>query len=189
MQTRLVYNIDAGGIIVAVDERWKEFWRANSAAGQPMREPVGTLLWSHFSDPTTVHLYEAMLARVRLRGKPLTVPFRCDAPDRRRYLELHIERLPAGIIQFSSVTLREEPRQWMPLLDARPRVSAKLIRMCSWCKRVALPDWVEVEESVRRLRLFEPDAQVPGVTHSICETCAASVLETLKRLGDETGGR
>ena len=177
----MIYSIDAGGVIAAVDERWADFFRENSPAGDRMREPKGTLLWSHISDPTTVHLYEVMLSRVRRTGKPLVVPFRCDAPDRRRYMEMKIDALPGGAIRFTTVLLREEPRRWMPLVEPRPRFSAKLVRMCGWCKRVAVPDWVEVEEAVRRLNWFEPETEVPGVTHTICDTCANALLEELER--------
>jgi hypothetical protein len=48
----------------------------------------------------------------------------------------------------------------------------RLLRVCSWCQQVALPDstWVPVEVAVQRLGLLEAET-FPGLTHGICEPC------------------
>lgn len=51
------------------------------------------------------------------------------------------------------------------------RTDAMLI-MCGWCKKVALPDdrWVEVEEAVKVLQLFDAP-RLPRISHGICREC------------------
>jgi hypothetical protein len=50
--------------------------------------------------------------------------------------------------------------------------------MCGWCKRVSVRNtWVEVEDAVLELRLFEREV-LPDLTHGICPGC----LETTERM-------
>ena len=151
---QLVYCIDPSGTLVALDERWENSLKTDSDNGTVVAAHAGTVLWNHFADMTTVHLYQAMVANVRRTGREICVPFRCDAHGRRRNMEMHIARLPAGLVEFRSVELGEEPGPAMPLLRGRDRYSSEVVRMCSWCKKVAAPDWVHVDEAVRRLRLI-----------------------------------
>jgi hypothetical protein len=52
--------------------------------------------------------------------------------------------------------------------------------ICSWCKKVKVPDlgFVEIEEAVRTLDLFgEP--LLPRLTHGSCEPCTRKMREEL----------
>ena len=42
--------------------------------------------------------------------------------------------------------------------------------MCAWCKKADVGGWVEVEEAVRRLQLFD-QARLPRITHGVCPAC------------------
>ncbi|HLP78351.1 MAG TPA: hypothetical protein VK327_15710 [Candidatus Paceibacterota bacterium] len=177
----LVYRIDADSTILSFSDGWSDFFRNNVAQGTAIPNYVGTRLWTHVSDPTTVHLYQAIIARVRRTGKELAIPFRCDSPDKRRFMQMHVSDAGAGAIEFRSVILREEPRTPVPLFSLSPRPSAELIHMCSWCKKVSLPDWVEVEEAVRRLELFHSES-IPRITHTICQSCSEILRREIERL-------
>jgi hypothetical protein len=183
-ESDLLYRIDASGTIIEVNSRWTEFLRENLPPHAPAPDYVGARLWDCLGNRTLIHFYQAMVAKVRRTGGELIVPLRCDSPAKRRYLELHIRRRPAGVVEFRSVTLREESAAAPgppPLLAVCSRYSDELVRMCSWCRRVAAPDWVEVEEAVRRLRLFESQ-EIPKVTHTICESCGALMQEKLREI-------
>ena len=60
------------------------------------------------------------------------------------------------------------------LLEARVDRSEELLFICSWCKRIELPDdgWTEVEPGGRKLDLFGATA-LPQLSHSICPECEA----------------
>jgi hypothetical protein len=67
------------------------------------------------------------------------------------------------------------------------RDGERIMRMCSWCKRVRLPDgeWVEVERAIDMLGVFA-DTPVSGVTHGICVSCEEALDMSLP--GDAGGG-
>jgi hypothetical protein len=180
----LICHIDAAGTVIEVNDQWHEFSRENQLAGAPSLSSVGRPFWDHMGNRTIVHFLLALVAKVRRTGREIAVPFRLNTPQKRRQLELRLLRKPAGMVEFRWRIQREErldARSKKPWENLWPRYSDDLIRMCSWCKRVAAPDWVEVDEAVRRLKLFESDP-IPRVTHTICETCAEAVRREIRAL-------
>ena len=80
-----------------------------------------------------------------------------------------------GHILVTNWLERVEARPPMPLLEPAAARSEEYVTVCSWCKKVELPGatWVEVEEAVEHLRLFDR-AVLPQLTHGICPTCLES---------------
>ena len=105
----------------------------------------------------------------RRQQSPLSIPLRCDAPELRRHLELTVVPEADGNLTIRSCTLRTEPREPVPLLDAQSERSNEFITICSWCKKVEVEgEWCEVEEAVDRLGLL---VEVPHLTHGMCLPC------------------
>jgi hypothetical protein len=178
------YWLDKDNRIIRVDNRWLAFAEENEGIDSCLPELViNRPLWDFIHDQETRHLYEIIIEKVRSRGKPLTIPFRCDSPSKRRYLELTISVLPGGELEFQSTLLKVESREPVELLrESTPR-SDEHVRICSFCKKVALSktEWVEVEEAVRRLGLFERTA-LPQLTHGACPACHRSIMADLLNL-------
>lgn len=66
------------------------------------------------------------------------------------------------------------------LLDAIVEHGGDPLLMCSWCKQLAVGDaWVEAEEAVTRLGLFD-DRHVPGLSHGICPRCRKGLMERVE---------
>lgn len=86
-----------------------------------------------------------------------------------------------GSVVFETKVIREEKRPPVSLLSRSAPRSIDHMRMCSWCNKVDVSfganDWVEVEEAVRRLRLFEL-VQVPQLTHGICDACLEKMIKS-----------
>lgn len=175
----MVYRVDHLDRITYVDEQWGSFAAANGAGELAVGAITGTRLWDHLSDPTTCHLYQLILGRIREQGRGMRIPFRCDAPASRRFMELSLNPLPGQDVELVSKTLREETRDRVALLDSSVPRAGELIRVCSWCKRVATPEWLEVEAAVRKLGLFDGPV-LPPLSHGICEDCHAAVLDALE---------
>jgi hypothetical protein len=173
----VVYRINERGEICFVNAAYDAFARANGGerllGAAVLRRP----LWDFVCDPPTRQLYREIIARVRA-GTLTRFRLRCDAPDRRRLLEMFVARAADGTVEFRVRTLAEEARPAQALLDpAAPR--GDLLRACGWCKKVRVGSvWVEVEDAVARLRLFEEPA-VPALTHGICDECYFTISATI----------
>ena len=169
--TLCCYRTDADGKIIFVDEGWCAFARENGAPEYAVPEALyGRELLSFISEPTTLHIYSVLMQRVMNHRQWIKLPFRCDAPDVRRWLELEMRPWEGGI-EFRTRTLRSEPRP-VPFPFDRRGGGDTMLRMCSWCKQVELDPgrWAAVEEAVGRFHLFG-DAAVPQITHGICPAC------------------
>lgn len=175
----LVYRIDVADRLVSVGPGFDEFAAANEAPGLSAARVLGRRLWSFVSDAETVLLYEALVASVRRTGLPARVSFRCDSPQRRRFMEMAIVPVGEQEIEFRSALLRLEEQAPVPLYDLRrPRAGAAL-SVCGWCKRVRTEaGWIEAEDAIRALDLFARP-QLPPLQHGICDDCRQRVGASL----------
>jgi hypothetical protein len=168
------YSLDRSDRIRSVSPEWVAFAIENGAPGLTESGVLGHRLWDFITDRQTRYLYELILAKVRRDGGSITLPFRCDAPDRRRYMRLKIARGDQGGLDFVSTLVREEPRDAISLFEAPASVTGT-VKMCSWCKQVETPEaWVEVEAAIERLDLLDR-LPVPRISHGICPACQGSL--------------
>jgi hypothetical protein len=169
---RVTYRINDRDHIEFVSDAWVPFATANGAP--ELVAVVGRSLWDFVSEMTTRQIYQDLIARVRT-GRTASFPYRCDAPERRRFMHMMVR--PAGRrgVEFDSVTLRIEERR--PIAVSRTADSAhRLLRVCSWCKRVDVHGtWHEIEAAVELLGVFAAGAP-PALTHAICSDCQARML-------------
>jgi hypothetical protein len=179
------YVVDGGDHIVALNAAWVAFAAENGAAGLE-QSVIGSPVWRYIVDPATEHLYAHLFRQVRRSHVPVRVPFRCDAPGLVREMELEIAPGQERMLVLRAWVVRQRARASVALLDPRAPRSDALVRMCSWCKRVALGEaWVDVETAVAASRLFHR-SPVPGITHAMCEDCEH---ELNGRLGSEPTGQ
>jgi hypothetical protein len=166
----LSYTIDADDRITAIDGAWDEFARANGAPGLTRESVIGTRLFDHVVGLEPREITSLLLLRVR-SGHAVSVGFRCDAPNRRRFLRLDLAPLPDERVRCSSTLVREEERPAQPLLDPRVPRSGDMLAICSWCRRARAGErWLEIEEAVEHLGLLH-EHQLPEITHTICPRC------------------
>lgn len=174
------YELDDKLRITWVDDAWSEFARANGAPQLAFPSPLGTSILAGIADPTSSMLYEQLFRKVLESGTPVVLPFRCDSPTRRRFLNLVVRpRRPEGGLRIETILQRVEARAAVQLLDPGARRDNEMLRMCGWCKCVDMSgSWREVEDVVSELRLFERDA-LPAISHGICPECFSSVAGAL----------
>jgi hypothetical protein len=147
----------------------------NQAEELNVHAVVGKSLFEFIGGTETQHLYMVLIDKVRKEQGETVVPFRCDSPSLRRFMELRVSYQGNGTVRFAGRLIREETRDTVTLLDDAVSRNDAFIRMCSWCKKVAVDEgWVEVEEAVNRLRLFESEV-LPKITHGVCEACSSSI--------------
>jgi hypothetical protein len=192
LENQIHYRLNERDEIVYVNAAWDTFASENSGAHLSANRVLGRPLWDFITDGTTETLYRDLLARVR-DGRRVRFAFRCDSPDRRRRLEMEVSHAERGWAEFRVRTLSEEIRQWQSLLDPERSRAAELLRLCGWCKKVDVDSrWVEVEEAVSVLELFDRTS-LPDVTHGICEGCYSQMAATLEEgkerlIADHRGG-
>lgn len=176
----VTYHIDKENRLTLVNDKWDVFASDNKAAFLTRSSVINTSLFAYISDESTRHLYEILIARIRKDNITFGFQFRCDAPDRRRFMEMLIFPLNNSEIGFRSCILKEVPREYVALLDAGGTRSGELLKMCSWCKKIELDHsiWVEVEEAVESLELFNL-VKLPYLTHGMCPSCHDVYLRDL----------
>jgi len=168
-----IYIVDKDDRIISVSDNWLLFAQENQAAENCYPEMIiNKPIWKFIYGMETQFLFEVILQKVRTLNKPVSFPFRCDAPDKRRYLELIIAPLQQGSIEFTSYIIREESRDRVALLAAGIPRSDELVKMCSACKKIELSEncWVEVEAAVATLKLFD-QPELPQISHGLCTEC------------------
>jgi hypothetical protein len=178
--TICTYELDDDARIIWVDAGWSVFAEANRAPELvPPRGALGQSALSCVADRTSALLYARLFERVLQTQTSITLPIRCDAPARRRYLNLTIEpRTPTGL-RIQTTLVRTEERPPVALLDRDRPDGDGLLKMCGWCKSVQVAGrWCEVEDAIAEMRLFERD-RPPHVTHGICPRCNERVLREL----------
>lgn len=169
--SRIVYRIDSRDRLIEVDDGWRRFAEANRAWDLARDSILGRSLWDFLRDAETREIFSSLLDKVRARQSALSFPLRCDSPDTRRYLRLTLSPIPDEGVEFISETIRTEKRSRIGLLDVTGDKTKDFVRICSWCKRVAVPGgWTEVEFAIAILGLFD-ESPLPQLSHSICPDC------------------
>lgn len=183
---RVSYLLDCDDCLMAVDDDFLAFARANDAPALTLDALLGRPLSAFISDPQTLRLNRMLLQHVRDRGTTLSVPFRCDADGLARDMRLQLTPLAAGRVRLIGQTISSTPVPALGLPrvagNADQRGSTSLVHMCSWCNRFRLepvgPDWLTIEELFGRHELLRHQ-RPPDVSHGICDDCHRAVLGAL----------
>lgn len=166
----IVYRVNAKDEIDFISEDWDRFAAANGGESIFSEKVLHRPIWDFITDLSTQDIYRTLMQKARA-GRPIQFTFRCDAPWRRRFLEMTILGKGGGAVEFRTRTLMEQERPAQVLLDADVDRTDELLRSCSWCKKFLVGnEWVEVEEAIQRLRLFQR-RRLPSITHGICDAC------------------
>lgn len=179
--SEISYVVDAKDHLVSVSQEWTEFALKNDGCEILPDEIVGRSLWDFITDDPTRELYEAVLEHVR-RGEKEDFVLRCDAPERRRLIEMTVTRRPDGNVEFKTVLLASKPRAMQPLFARSTPRNGERVLVCSWCDmvNVDVDKWFEVEAAMEYLHLSDaPD--LPRVESVVCPACYAKVMEILAK--------
>lgn len=129
----LSYHLNAENLIVSADLAWDAFAVENGAPELLSTRITGEDLFGFITGMEMQHLQKMLLGRVRKTLQPSTIPFRCDAPDRRRFMEMTVTAQADGAVAFVTWLTHEETRDPVALLQASSRASATYLALCGWC--------------------------------------------------------
>jgi hypothetical protein len=171
-ETTFVYSIDADDAIASVSDPWLQFARVNGASELTRDYVVGQTLWRFIAGLETRRLYEELFSRVRTLHKSIEIPFRCDSPNRFRFMRLVLDSASGDSIRCEGILIRAQERPFFSILDrAFPR-SRGTLPICSLCKRILVSEerWLDVQDAIRDLDLFE-SASLPELDYVVCDAC------------------
>ncbi|MDZ7685643.1 MAG: hypothetical protein U5O39_12050 [Gammaproteobacteria bacterium] len=170
--------------LTAVDDDWITFAETNAAPALTRQAIFGRSIFDFIADSESRQLYSAIFDKVRHTGEESVIPFRCDSPDTRRFMELCVKREPGDHVTLESVMIREEHRPVAELLNTDRPASDELVLMCSWCKRIDVDGtWMEIEDAMRELDLFSQEV-LPQLSHGICDDCQDNLDREASALGE-----
>jgi len=180
MPETVTYVIDGNGFIISTGEGWDRFASANDAPELTLGAVLGHPLLDFISDLETRYFYKVIIGKVRSMDKSVTLPFRCDSPELRRYMEMDIAPAGGGEVRFACRLLRKVEREPLELIRAADRHSEEFLHMCSWFKKVMISEgeWTEPEDAITRMALFQA-ALLPRITHITCPDCSVEVFKNL----------
>lgn len=179
------YSIDGNDVIVSLGDEWLRFARENGARELSRESVIGHGLWEYIAGDTTRELYEVIFRRVRDQGRMLVLPFRCDSPDRFRFMQLAVEPGEGSGLRLGGRLLREQARPHVKLLDRLVTRSSEPLPICSVCLRVQVlgTTWMEADEAAERLDLFGAP-ELPALDYRVCADC----VEIARGLGTQVQG-
>lgn len=172
------YRIEPDLCIGWTSPNWDRFAVENDAAELTGGAVIGRPLLDFIDGVETRALYDSLLKRVQESGAEIDLAFRCDSPDKRRFMTLHMSCPADGQVMLSAELQREESRPRVDLLDSeRPR-TGEPVEICSFCKRVeaGADGWHEVEEAQTELGIVG-DSPLPPLRNTVCPDCKASAQD------------
>jgi hypothetical protein len=174
------YSVDADDVLVWADEWWIAFAQENGASQLVKKSFLGRPLWDFVAGEEICQLYAAIHARVRISGKRVVLPFRCDSPSLQRHMRLTITREDSGQLLYESVLLRALPQRYLGVLDSNLPRSNAFLTLCSCCKQALLEPsgWIDIEDIAVRLKLLESQS-VPELRQTICPTCVDTMQNSI----------
>lgn len=177
------YTIDADDRIMSVSKNWCDFARANNATDQCTKPFIlGKTLWDFISDLETRHIYQLLLEQVRSTHKETMISINCDSPDLKRIIEITISPHGDDSIQFSSIIVEIEEREILKILDHDVERSDDIVKICSFCKKIAVSEksWKEAHTAIQQLGLFD-QRPMPMLSHGICPECYEIVMAKMNK--------
>lgn len=163
----------ADHVLTRVNDAWLDFARENGCSQLTRANVLGRVLFDMIQGEEVRQLYMAILDSLLQSPRVIELAYRCDAPDRRRFLRMRIEPGADGAVCFKNRIEREEAREPVALVDPRAPRGNGLLGICSVCKKLRCADsWLEVEAGIRALGLFEAES-LPQLTHTLCPECYA----------------
>lgn len=174
----VMYRVDPQDQIIYANDDWDAFALLNDMPQLKRQLILGQSLWRFISDQDSEQLYRDLMHRVR-SGRPAVFRYHCDGAAMERILEMHVQLVGQGVVQFTSSTQALNPRDPIPLLDpARPR-SAQGVRMCGWCQRVQIGQvWIDMSMATAKIPAAK-DLSLPALIHTTCPNCYRRMQEVV----------
>ena len=176
----ITYHIDKEHRIIFLSDEWQSFANENKASFLTADTVINKSIFEFIADGECKHLYQMIVDRSRKEQVEMRLSFRCDSPDKRRFMSMEVFPLKDEAIGIKSCILREEIRDPVLLMSTGIDRTDEILLICSWCKKVKTDEnkWVEVEEAIEQMGLFGASS-FPKLSHGMCPACSGEVRKEL----------
>lgn len=174
------YRLDSRDRIIEVSGGWDRFAFDNGAEELANESVIGMPLRSFISGDVTRMFIDTMHARARMSGRPMTVPYRCDSPGVKRFMEMSLEAIGSDLVSTHRLLAEQVlPRAlvFRIVADGRPHSWTK---RCSMCNRLSMPDGRLVEPD-EFAEMESADGQAVGVIYFVCPECKNRIQARLAK--------
>ncbi len=174
------YRLDTRDRIIEVSGDWDRFAHDNGADELTSYLVIGVPLRKFISGDVTRMFIDTMHARARLSGQPMTIPYRCDSPGVKRFMEMSLTAIGNELVSEHRLLAEHAMHH---VLDFR---IADEGRPCTWTKRCSMCNRLTAHDG----RLLEPDdfaetgrtdGKAVNVIYHICPDCRGKVRARLER--------
>jgi hypothetical protein len=164
------YEIDLADRIGAVGGAWNAFALDNNGEALVGASVIGTSIFDHIAGHFTKRFFREFLANGRSSSQSKRT-YRCDAPDRKRLMEMRAETTCDSRLRVSHTITEELPIERAVFVTEVGRSGLADHVRCSLCNRLRFRGsnaWREPDAAV-------PDGGSVRVIHTVCPDCRAEV--------------
>lgn len=163
----LFYRLDKGDRITEIGGSWDRMAQENGGDHLCGQAVLGFPLYDYISGDVSKMFVRTVIDGVRVLGRTRTVPYRCDSPGLRRYMEMSVAFEPGGGVLLEHRQLRTEStgRRFDFQVGVQPL--RKMVIRCSHCNRLKVEGvWDEAESQLPAER-----ASMVPVIYGVCPQC------------------
>lgn len=160
------YRLDADGRIVEVSPDWDQLADAYDAPSVRAAGVVGRRLSDFLAGDAARMFVDAAVQSVRVLGRPVTLPYRCDGQDQLRRFEMELQPTPdlGVVVHHRLVAIEARPTRPPRRPDTRGGWR------CSQCLRVRFRGSTTWEEA---------NVAFQFVALDVCPECSGRLFERL----------
>lgn len=164
------YVIDGSYRIIEVHSNWDRFAKDNYGDRSILRQNIiGKNVMEFIKGDSVRMWYESIIELAKNLGIHITRPYRCDSPDKKRFMEMEVIPLKNGNVIINHYLIKEEQMKGNP---HSPFVygnseDRNTITRCTICNRfLHRNQWIELEEAVKHY-----DFRIITITDIVCNDC------------------
>ncbi len=165
--SKTIYWLNQDECIAKVCSQWDQFAYENDGKVVVQSRVASRPIWDYISGDATKMWLRTLLNLCRVRNAPVERPYRCDSPEKKRYMTMTIFPEEGGKLRVEHRVKKEEERS-KPVYIA-PGTGNKLCFRCSICGRIKKDEqWYEPDDSTLNAGNSDRTHQV---AYTVCGQC------------------
>lgn len=173
------YWLDKDNVIVDTNDYWDTFAEDNDGKAVLKPNVIGKKLLTFISSDATRMLVEALVNNARITKETKFREYRCDSPNKKRFMEMRITPLDNGMICVENEILKEETltesRHFVTRGEGKP-----FLKRCSVCNKINdQTGWYEPDHPKLARHFKDSPAYI---AYSVCSNCNESMKTRIASL-------